>query len=240
MSESVSRRSKAVKQRYENKNSNFALWLIGISVIVIGLFIAWINLRNRPVEIEPMLTPEAAVPPAWINGKSLGNPDAPVVVQAWEDFLCPHCREWSATIVPRIFNDYIKRGDVRLEFHSLPLQGFEPGSSMAALAAECAADQNLFWPYHDRLFEAQDQGQAGYTPEELTRLATVAGLDESQFSQCMTSQQHLDSVHQSVQQANGLGITGTPTVFVNGQLVTYPFDYAGVQAEIDRQLAAAQ
>jgi protein-disulfide isomerase len=238
MSGSVSRRSKAVKQRYKNKNSNFALWLIGASIAVLVLVVALINLRNRPVETAP--TEDSVVPPAWINGKSLGNPDAPVVVQAWEDFLCPHCREWSATIVPRIFNEYIKTGDVLLEFHSLPLQGFEPGSSMAALAAECAAEQNLFWPYHDRLFEAQDQGQAGYTLEELTRLATVAGLDEEQFSQCMAGQQHLDSVQESVQQANELGITSTPSVFVNGQLVTYPFDYPSLKAEIDHNLAGAQ
>jgi protein-disulfide isomerase len=206
--------------------------------VVLVLLVVWIIQRNRPVETASI--EEFALPPAWINGKNLGNPDAPVVIQAWEDFLCPHCREWSATVVPRLFNEYIKTGDVRLEYHSLPLQGFEPGSSMAALAAECAAEQNLFWPYHDRLFEAQDQGQAGYTIEELTRLAAVAGLNESQFSQCMASQQHLDSVQQSVQQANELAITGTPTVFVNGQRVTNSFDYAGLKAEIDRHLAGAQ
>jgi protein-disulfide isomerase len=237
MTESTSRRSKAVRQRHKNKNSNFALWLIGVSVVVVALVVVLINLRNRPAEPAP--TAESVIPPAWINGKSLGNPDAPVVMQAWEDFLCPHCREWSATIVPRLVNDYIKTGDVRLEFHSLPLQGFEPGSSMAALTAECAADQNLFWPYHDRLFEAQDQGQAGYTLDTLTRLATATGLDESQFSQCMASQQHLDSVQQSGQQASELGITGTPSVFINGQPAPYPFDYAGLKAEIDRQLAGA-
>src|SRR5690606_3628080 len=96
MSGSIPQRGKARRQRRKTKNSNFALWLIGISVAVLVLVVVLVNLRNQPAGTAPLDL--SAVPPAWINGKSLGNPDAPVVMQAWEDFLCPHCREWSATI----------------------------------------------------------------------------------------------------------------------------------------------
>lgn len=228
---STKRQSRSTKHPAKAQGSTFSLWLIGISVVVLGAIIFAINLSNLPN--TPTTSLEAELPAAWVNGKSLGDPAAPVVIQVWEDFLCPHCKEWTEQIEPQLINDYIKNGKARLEFQLLPLQGFEPGSSMAGMAAECAVEQGKFWALHHRLFAAQDQGQNGYRVEALTRLAADAGLDKTAFSQCLINLKHQPTVQQSLEQATALGLNSTPSLLINGKRVTNPFDYTALKAELD-------
>ena len=159
-------------------------------------------------------------------------------MQAWEDFLCPACGQWASTIEPRLVEDYVESGDVKLEFRQFPLQIHAPGAQLGAQASECAADQNMFWPYHDRLFvEAASRGQAGFQLERLIGYAEELGLDESTFRQCMISQTHRSTVDASVNEAVNLGLNSTPSVLINGQIVQ-PFDYDAIKAIIDAELAA--
>lgn len=211
--------------------SSFGIWLILGSVLIVALGVGITILNNRTA--APTTSAQVDLPANWIQGKSMGNPEAKVTVQTWEDFRCPHCREWTTTVEPQLFNDYIKTGKVRLEFHLFPLNGFQPQSSIAGMAAECAADQNLFWPYHDRLFAAQDQGVEAYTQGGLTAIAKAAGLDEAKFTQCFSGLKHQATVNDSLQQATKLGLTGTPSLLINGKLMNSPFDYAALKAAID-------
>lgn len=227
-------RAKSARRKEKPRSTSFGLWLIIGSFLLVGLGVALVIVNNRPT--TPMASSDAAIAPAWIQGKALGDPQATVTIQVWEDFLCPHCRDWTATVEPKLFNEYIKTGKVRLEFHPLPLAGFAPASTMAGLAAECAADQNLFWQYHDRLFEAQEEGQAGYTEPRLLEKAKTVGLDESQFTQCLASRQHQPKLDASWKTANELGLDSTPSILINGTRMAYPFDYPALKAEIDRLL----
>jgi protein-disulfide isomerase len=155
--------------------------LVGGGLFFVAL-IAIVVIANNRQDTIPVTTLD--LPAGWISGTSLGNPEAKVTVQAWEDFLCPACAQWTAQVKPQLIEEYIKPGAVRLEFHHFPLDVHAPGSYMGAQAGECAAQQNQFWPYHDALFQAQkSQGQAGFTLNSLTRLAAELGLDQSQFSQ---------------------------------------------------------
>ncbi|MEZ4864312.1 MAG: thioredoxin domain-containing protein [Caldilineaceae bacterium] len=233
----VSSRSKLKSNRpgeSKRKNSSMGLWLIGGAVVILILIVVAINVNNSG-PTGPITQPD--VPAAWINGMSLGNPDAAVTVAAYEDFLCPHCREWTESVEPQLFTDYIKTGKVRFEYHTFPLSGFLPGSDMAALAANCAADQGSFWPYHDRLFAAQSQGQAGFTIDKLSSYAGELNLNERDFTACMSSLKYRSAVDAAVQQGIAAGVQGTPSIFVNGQSVQS--DYPTIKSEIDRLLAAA-
>jgi protein-disulfide isomerase len=194
-------------------------------------------LSGRPTVAS---TEQPDVVPGWIDRTSLGNPEAAVTVQAWEDFLCPACGQWNSAIKPRLFEDYVSQGTVLLEFHQFPLQIHAPGAAMGAMASECAADQGAFWPYHERLFaEAANRGQAGFQLQNLVNYAGDLNLDEEVFQECMVSQTHRDAVNESVNQAVAMGLNSTPSVLVNGRPVD-PFDYGALQAEIDRLLAAAE
>lgn len=234
MATPATNRAKSTRRKEKARSSSFGLWLLIGSILIVALGVGMVYLNNRAS--TQALSSSIDLPTEQVQGKTLGNPQATVTVEVWEDFLCPHCREWTTTIKPQLVEEYIKTNKIRLEFHTLPLQGFAPGSTMAGLAAACAADQNLFWQYHDQLFAAQAEGQAGYTMERLIDRAKTVGLDESQFTQCLTSRQHQSDLDASLQRANELGLDSTPSLLINGKRMAYPFDYPALKAEIDSLL----
>ena len=200
---------------------------------MIGL-IAFAVMLNSGGTGGPIAQPD--VPATWIDGMSLGDPEAPVVIEAYEDFLCPHCREWTESVEPQLRNGYIKEGKVRLVYHTFPLDGFAPGSKMAAQGAYCAAAQNYFWPYHDRLFSVQTRGQSAYMIEELISYADDLGLNKSEFTQCMSAMANAQDITATVQEGVNRGVTGTPSVFINDESVQS--DWGSIQSKVDSILAA--
>lgn len=219
----------------KKKNSTLP-WLIGAGVFFILLIVVIVMISNSGSSTADIAPPD--VPEEWVSRTVLGNPDAPITVQAWEDFMCPACQQWNSQVKPNLFRDYIQTGDVKLVFRHFPLQMHAPGAEMGAMASECAADQDAFWPYHDRLFlEAANRGQAGMQVERLIDYADEMGLDKQQFQQCIASQQHRDAVTASVTEAITMQLGGTPTIIVNDQVV--PSDYSTLKAQIDAQLEAA-
>lgn len=221
----------------------FAIWLIGgaaVVVVVLVVVLVWAN-RPTPVSAEAY----ADFPAGWVSTRSLGNPDAPVVIQAWEDFRCPACAQWTRAIEPQLIEEYItpegeQGGQVRLEYHYFPLSSHGDTAFQSAQAAECAGDQNAFWPYHDRLFSATDGGAAAFTIDRLLLYAEELGLNTTTFSQCLVGQQYLRQVQQSANDAIAQGLNSTPSILINGQLIDSPFDYDVISAEIERLSAAAQ
>ncbi|MBX3010139.1 MAG: DsbA family protein [Caldilineaceae bacterium] len=233
MSVSSPRAKRKISQPGHKPNNSLAIWLIGGAVVFVILLVIAINVNNA----QPIATvTQPDLPAEWIDGTSMGSPDAPVVVEAYEDFLCPHCLQWTTTVKPRMFEEYIKAGQVRFVYRTFPLSGFAPASNMAAMASRCAADQGAFWPYHDRLFNTQREGQPGFTIERLIEYAAEIGLDRNSFTSCMTNFQHQADIEATIQEGVSRGVSGTPSVFVNGTAVSS--DYPSLQAEIDRLLSA--
>ncbi len=165
---------------------------------------------------------------APVDGKLLGEADAPVRIVAFEDFTCGHCGDFSRDTKPPIEEEYINQGLVSIEFRHLPLLG--PDSVSAAAASECAADQNLFWPYHDVLF--QRQGRAGWASEgnlknfarEVAEELPEGAFDLDAFDDCVESGiKELiveEEARQSAQVLQGLlGRLSTPNFLINGQVV---------------------
>lgn len=213
-------------------SSNVGLWIVGAAVLLVVLVVLllWMNQRGTaaPVAAQP------DVPAEWINGNVVGDPNAPVVVQAWEDFLCPACQQWTTAVEPQLFEDFVKTGKVRLEFRQFPLQQHAPGAQMSSQASLCAVDQNMFWPYHDRLFQAAStRGQAGVEIGNLTAFAREVGMDEAAFLRCMNNQEKAAAMNQELTQAQQLGLNSTPSILVNGQLVANPFDYNALISAIN-------
>jgi len=230
----ISSRNKRKSTAQAASRGNSSLyWLIGGSVVMIGLIVFAIILNTGGTG-GPI--PQPDLPAEWIEGMSLGDPNAPIVVEAFEDFLCPHCREWTETVEAQLRSSYVPEGQVRFVYKTFPLDGFAPGSRMAAQGAYCAAAQNYFWPYHDRLFSVQTRGQSAYLIEELIDYAGTLGLNEREFTQCMSSMVNTQDIADTVQEGVSRGVTGTPSVFINGENVLS--DWATVQSTIDGLLAA--
>lgn len=226
------------------------LLTIGAVVIAVGAVVVLIIL-NRPggsgsVGDGEFIPPQIEAP---FDGLVLGSPDAPVRIIAFEDFNCGHCGDFTRDTKPLLEAEYINAGLVSIEFRHMAILGAD--SVQASAAAECAAEQNLFWPYHDVLFARQ--GSAGWASSgnlkdfarEMNDALDGGGLDLAAFDSCVDAGVREFSVRAATEEASQLitsvgGRASTPTFFINGVLA-----FQGAQpievfrSEIDAGLAAA-
>lgn len=212
-----------------------------IILIVAGVVLAFgLVLVVQQLSLASSTSTATTSAPAGSTGSVAGPADAKVVVMDFSDFQCPHCKTWWESIEPQLRAEYVDTGKVQLDYKHFLVISKE--SEYAANAAECAAEQGLFWPYHDLLFAQQGlQGRDTVSPSNLKRLgAQIGGLDTAQFNACVDSNKYQELVYRDVQEGNDLGVTGTPTIFVNGTKVDASQDYNAVKTAIEAALASAQ
>lgn len=107
-------------------------------------------------------------------------------------------------------------------------------SVWAAEATECANEQGRFWDYYAKLFEKQGGENVGaFSKENLQRFAADLGLDTAQFSQCLAAGTYTSKVQQETAEGRQKGVRGTPTVFVNGQLIEGGSDYRLLRSAVE-------
>jgi protein-disulfide isomerase len=146
------------------------------------------------------------------DGPSLGPENAAVTIVEFSDFQCPYCRQASG-IVYNLAEKYPE--EVRIVYRHLPLDRLHPRARAGAEASACAADQGLFWEYHDQLFA----NPRAFEDEDLRGYAREVGADEERFDACFDAREHAAKVEADVAAAVELGITGTPAFVVNGILL---------------------
>jgi protein-disulfide isomerase len=163
-------------------------------------------------------------------GFARGPRDAPVTIVEFSDFQCPFCKTVVATL-KQVVAQYPDR--VRWVFRDFPIVGLHPKAPLAHEAARCAGEQDKFWEYHDLLFErGPDVATAA-----LREYAAQAGVDAVPFSQCLDSRKHRAAVNADIEAGTRLGVTGTPTFFINGAALVGNQPLAEFQRIIERELA---
>jgi protein-disulfide isomerase len=161
---------------------------------------------------------------------SVGNAKAPVTIVEFSDFQCPFCLRAAPTI-KQLRETY---GDkVRVVWKDFPLTQIHPQAFKSAEAGHCAAEQGKFWEYHDKLFGNQQALQ----PDSLKQYAKEAGMDASRFDSCLDSSKYAERVRDSVAAGSRLGVSSTPTVFVNGRMLEGAQPYEVFAAVIDEELS---
>ncbi|MEK7102188.1 MAG: thioredoxin domain-containing protein, partial [Patescibacteria group bacterium] len=139
----------------------------------------------------------------------LGKRNAPVTVFVFSDFGCDHC----ASVVP-VLKELVKKHDnVRVVWKDAPVTQFPAPSAPAHLAARCAARQNKFWEYHDKLFEQQTQ----LTEATFLNIAQELKLKEEPFKSCLAEKKLQPLVDANLALAQSLGIDGTPYFFIDDE-----------------------
>ncbi|HJR76783.1 MAG TPA: thioredoxin domain-containing protein, partial [Nitrospiraceae bacterium] len=121
---------------------------------------------------------------------------------------------------------------VRLVYRDYPAPN-HVYAARAAEAAQCAAAQGKFWAYHDLLFEQQQPG-LGW---DVIQLARQAGTDLSEFSRCIDARHYAEEIEHDLRDALSLGITSTPTFFINGHPLVGARSFEDFKLHIDRLLA---
>ncbi len=165
------------------------------------------GVETRTIEIP---TAGGAVHKGSLPGR-WGNPHARIQMVVYNDFECPYCSRVDAT-----FTELHTRygSDIELWFRDYPL-AFHKNARSAHLAARCAHDQGHFWAMHDLIFA----NQRAMTTEDLAGYAAELDLDPARFDSCLQLEHHAAAVDADIAAAKAAGVTGTPTTFVNGNLV---------------------
>lgn len=165
--------------------------------------------------------------PAWASsvepdsaaGVGTGPEDAPVTVWEFADHQCPHCAQFG-TFTGRLLRESYVRGEEIVRWVQYDyLIGF-PNSLSSALAARCAERQGAYWEMHEKLLATQTEwGDQGDPARTYRGYANELGLDADAFAACLSEREPLETVLASHAFGQSIGVSGTPTLFVNGREV---------------------
>jgi Na+/H+ antiporter NhaA len=153
-----------------------------------------------------------------------GPTEAPVTVVEYGDFECPYCGK-AEPVVRELLADF---GDVRYVWRHLPLSDVHPNADLAAEASEAAAAQGAFWQMHDLLLDHQGE----LRPRHLHAYAQQLDLDPDRFRDDLQRHAHAPRIEEDVDSADGSGVTGTPTFFVNERRHDGAYDIDSLSAAV--------
>ncbi len=232
------RREAAIARDRQRQRMRLLLYA-GIAAVAVAAILIVVNLRN---DDEPTAVIDFEGIPT--TGTTLGNPDAPVTLVEYADYQCPWCGVLAREDFPRIVDEYVRTGQVKIEFRAHPFLGTadltspDNESVQAAVAAACALDQGKFWEYNHALFEHQNgENDGAFSRANLNAIAEEVGLDMTTFNTCMDEQTHLDDVLATLDENRANGVTSTPTLEINGVRVGYTQDgFDRIKTQIDAAL----
>jgi protein-disulfide isomerase len=222
----ISKRDAIKAQRTKKKRQQrmkTILWVGGfIGLVIIILISPTVYNSLKPAGSFVSITPVAR---PMENGKTIGNPNAKVKIEVYEDFQCPACKEFTDQVEAQLMQStYISSGQVYYEFMQWPFidsGSITKESHQAANASMCALEQERFWDYHAILFANQGAENGGsFADKRLQAFAESLGLDMTAFNKCFRSNKYSADIEADYQSGISLGINSTPSVFLNGTLVS--------------------
>ncbi len=187
--------------------------ILGILIISIIIGIA-VSVSSSDESFDVDMTQTHGSISTSLGSPILGSPDAPITIVEFGDYQCHQCYNWFHNTKPMIMRDYVDTGKVNLIFVDFAFLGKD--SPKAAQATYCADDQNMYWEYHNSLYNSQeskiDSGWAN--SERLKAFAFDLNLDMELFNECLDSEKYSKRVQYNSQQARDNGVRGTPGFFI--------------------------
>jgi protein-disulfide isomerase len=236
MSKRQQRREKL--HRTEQRRRSLTIGLVTIGAILIAFIFIYPNLKpiGGIVTVEPNPRPQA-------DGTAMGDPNAPIQIDLFEDFQCPACSTYSQQTESLITDNYVATGKVYYVFHHFPfIDTYSAGkeSQQAANASMCAAEQDMFWEYHDILFANWNgENQGAFADRRLEGFAQSIGLDMQAFSACFDENRYREEIQADFELGGEMGVQGTPSLFINGQFFDpgHVPQYSEIQQELEKILS---
>ncbi|HVT01531.1 MAG TPA: DsbA family protein [Patescibacteria group bacterium] len=165
-----------------------------------------------------------------------GNKNAKVTIVEFADFRCPFCERYFTDTESQIMKDYVDTGKVKYEFRNYQFLG--DASVVAGNAAECANEQGKFWDYHEWLYKNQpdESDTSMYNTDGLAKGAEEIGLDVTKFRDCLDSKKYASNLDKDLNEGKSIGVTGTPTFYINGRQLVGAQPYLAFKTIIDEEL----
>lgn len=233
-------RARASQQRRKNLT-----WMLIIGgTLLLGAAIVLPMLQ--PVDPTTLNDPPLRAHP-FAEGNSLGQADAPVVLENFSDFQCSACRAFWEQIEPILIENYVQTGKIRLVYHTAN-DFLGPDSAKAGEAVYCAGEQGMFWEMKDMLYANFSSGNVGgYSEKRFSAMAQRLGLDVAAFDRCVSSNSQagqLAADRAAFEAVNGDLIAagqsyGTPTLAINGVRVDLVSSWDELFAALDAAVSAA-
>ena len=226
------------RQQEQRRKTLIAVLVIAVVMVLIIALPSLIN-KAQPVGDIVQITPVAR---PLADGRTMGSPDAPVKIDVYEDFQCSACANYTFEIEKQIIEELIPTGQVYYVFHQYPFlddRSTQKESDQAANASMCALEQGRFWDYHDMLYANQSgENLTGFSDKRLVAFAETLGLDVKAFEDCFDENRYQADIDKDLAEGAALGVTGTPSVFVNGTAVMpgYVPSYESIKAAVDEAL----
>jgi protein-disulfide isomerase len=198
--------------------------------------------RQQQAPAAPAAARDERVTLPAVKGYMLGKPDAPLTLVEFTDLQCPFCRRFHADTYEELKKNYIDTGKLRFVSRDLPLESIHPQAMPAALAARCGGEQGKFWEVRRALVL-----KPTLSPELISATAKELGLDMVAFDKCVAEKKFAADIRKDMQEAQAVGIGGTPT-FVLGRTAAGEFQgtrlvgaqpYAAFDAKLRQLLEAA-
>lgn len=153
-----------------------------------------------------------------------GNPNAQITIVEFSDFQCPFCAKFHSETLPLLMENYINTGKVNFVYRDFPIQNIHPNAIPAALAAECADEQNMFWEMHDIIFVNQKLWQdlpIVQSVDLFKQYAINLGLDSEKFDLCLDSGKYLEEIRNDLNDGRAYEVSGTPGFFVGNEKIGF-------------------
>lgn len=218
------------KRRLEQRAARRRTVLIQISVIVgvlviIGAIVATIIFSNNNKVPQAVPTADGTVAILGVSdiplsiettAVTVGQTDAPVTLDLYEDFSCPHCADYEAQVGP-VINKLIADGDVIVNYH--PIRFVTNYGQAAGSAATCVATEDpANWPvFHAALFANHNQSTDGWKARDFAKFAESGGVTSTKALDCIKSEIYTDWIMTNTKAAQDNGVTSTPSLFINGK-----------------------
>lgn len=193
--------------------------------------------------LQPTVTPIPPTPTRVPNADAAdddafhGPDDAPVVIVEFSDFQCPYCGRFYQETLPQILEKY--PDEIKFVYRDFVIFGED--SARAAMATECAEEQDKFWEMHDAIFDSRQASDAPpLSQETLVGYAEALEMNTTAFDECLTSERYLDEVTNDYQAAVGYGFGGTPGFLINGKPVSGAQPFQVFDQVIQQELAGGQ
>ena len=161
-----------------------------------------------------------------------GPADASVVIREFGDYQCPACAQFEDT-AQRLREEYADASDVRFLFFDFPLPMHQHAQA-AAVAARCAARQDQFWPYHNKLYGTQDDWSRRDDPSSaFLDMGLELGLDTQALKACMSREAPLADINAERDAGQAVSLRATPTVMVGDTMFVGAASYDKIKQAIE-------
>lgn len=213
-----------------------------VVVGIIGVSLVGIVSRGPAGDALPaVVAPDVPPPAAELRlGRSLGDPDAPLHLEVFEDPQCPACGVFTTRIEPLLKAGPVARGEVLLTYRDMVFLGPESVDAAAAMRVAEALDGS-FWPYHDVLYANQLEPETGgFSRDRLATMAEAVGLEREAFLAELEDPGYRAAVLAETADARALGVDRTPTLRIDGRLLVGVPSWPELEAMIDDALSTGR